>query len=326
MICIKFDGDITNGADSIEAAMGGALRELISLATLLAVDNEVRLYLKTNCQWKHGDVQIIPVSEFGSNILDNTDVYIGNIPLPGNYPNIRKCLYQWIDYAEIQIYEDVDLVITDTWRGKMRYMGQGYKAVVFFPCVEPHGETGERDASKILFVGAIHGGKRPDLAIGAMTMLPHYKLHVIGHIGNLQDFGDLGRQQDMAYYQQCKDLAGDNVVFRGALPYSEMLHEMQRATAIIIPYCSVNEFNTNVALEAIANGCVPVIANGLVDYLTGRDSIGVANQDKLTPEDIARALLERENELDEIRINAMSVARGIAAYCKGEMIDAILGK
>jgi len=324
VICIKFDGDITDGADSVEDAMGGAQRELISLAALLCAEGEVRVYLKTRQQWRHGDVHVLPVEEFTWDVLDSTAVYIGNLLLADDYPRVRQCLYQWIDYAEI--HGDVDLVITDTWRGKIKYTGQGRDAVVLFPYVEPNCGADERDASKILFVGAIHGGKRPDLAIEAMSLLPNYTLHVIGRAGNPQYFGQQGVDADAAYYQQCRDVAGDNVVFRGELPYSEMLREMQTASAIIIPYCSVNEFNTNVALEAISNGCVPVVADGLVDYLSDRACIRLPNQQWLSPEHIADIFLSQKSNLEEIRLNAMTVAGGIANYCKGEMIRAILGK
>lgn len=319
---IYFDG---GGADNIEDAMGGGVRELISLATLLSDYSTVTMFLETGCAWQHGNVNIEPLKDLTPEIYACSDLFVGNnLLFDMDVPCMRKCFYQWIDYAGVP--DGVDLVITDTWRGKIKYIQQGYDAVVLFPYLSVYESLQSRDGTKLLFVGALHNGKRPDLAIEAMKRLSGYELHVIGHTGNTMDFGQRGIEVDAEYFQRCRESAGGNVIFRGELPYSDMIKEMQTATAIIIPYCSANEFNTNVALEAVANGCVPIIASGLVDYLSDTDCVRLPNQSRLTPQDIADALMDRVHELAGIRISAMSVAKGIAAYCKREMLDAILGK
>jgi glycosyltransferase involved in cell wall biosynthesis len=318
-IAIYFDG---GGAYSFSEAMGGGLRELINLAKMLSLQHQVTFYMPIERQWGQHNIDFQPLDNFAN----TQDVLITNNLTYADKRNKRSrvVFYQWVDYAGIP--DGVDAVLTDTAQGVANYTRQGFKSILFHSMTPIGGKYKPKDDTKILFVGAIHNGKRPDLAILAVSQLDDYTLHVIGHEGNLLSVTPEHRDQDHKYIEYCKSICGDNILWHGTLPYRNMLNHMEEASVIIIPYCSDNEFNTNVAMEAIANGCVPIIADGLVDYLDKTNSVPLPNQRELTPIHIVDAIKTNCNHYDVLREKCWEKAEQILTYCKGEMIDAILGK
>lgn len=297
--------------DSVEQPMGGMQRELINIGLILAERYDTKLYLPTTKPFTYNNL-----------IFTNTLNCYDYVDIGVNYPiHCRKnIVYDFSDRG--QFNTKFDLVITDTKRGKEKYEKDGYRSLVFFPIIPIGGNDSIRERKKILSVGAINVGKRTDLAISAINLLPEYELHIIG-----MERGKSAGWQGIYvedYYAYCKSISGSNVIWRGALPYSEVISEMQSSEMIIIPYCSDEEFNTDVALEAISNGCVPLIANGLTDYLEEAEAVFLPNQKYLSPSIIVNAIKSiSDDELKFRRNRCYNKANEIYKYCTTEMKDII---
>ena len=297
--------------DSVEQPIGGMERELMSIGVILAERYDTTLYLNTTRPWAYNGLEFRPFNEkiMPVDIAVNCDV-----------PSKKRIVYWFHDRGTIPV--DIDLVITDTKRGVEKYKQDGYHTVLFYPPTSIGGENVLRDPQKILFVGAINVGKRVDLAIEAVNLLPEYELHVIGM--------ERGKEAEWCgryvkdYQRYCKAISKNNIIWRGPLPYSKVIKEMQTAQMIIIPYCSDEEYNTDVALEAISNGCVPLIAEGLTDYFGENEAVFLTNQRQLNPEIIAEAIVSlSEDELKSRQGKCYQKAEEIYRYCITDMKNII---
>lgn len=286
--------------EPIAKVMGGWERELYSVGKMLEHTHDVQY-----C-----------VDSFPDRCDILVTIYCANVKAK------RVCYHVFHDRASL-IPNNVDLVLTDTQRGKTKYEGMGYKATPLYPVVNLGGYENKRASKKLLFVGSIHVGKRPDLAIEAMKGLPDYTLHIIGSTYHSTK-AEWNARWVEDYPSYCKSICGKNVIWRGELTYRDLIIEMQNAEMCIIPYCSDNEFNTNVALECLANGCVPLIAEGLVDYFNGDEGIFLSNQRELTSSDITEAIKSlNSKEISVFRANCWRTATDIWRYCNTEVKDAI---
>lgn len=309
---IFFDGGYCK-FNNLEQALGGAERELVAVASLLSTKYEVMFYGNVASPFSEKHVAFKP--SYTRDIDDADLIVSNNLDVIFN-SHCRRYYYNWTDrYNTPMPISDVDLVITDTQRGKKMFEQLGCKAMVLYPLVRLGGFKSKRDPSKILFVGRLSNRqKRPDFAIKAMNFMKGGILHIIGS-------HQTENKAQLDFIQYCQSICNNRVIWRGELPYSELIKELQSASLVIIPYCDANEFNCNVALEAIANGCVPVIAEGLVDYFHGSE--GAFLPQDLTPEMIAEAIESTDTEA--CRTHGWETAREIWEYCNHEMKEVLLG-
>jgi glycosyltransferase involved in cell wall biosynthesis len=112
--------------------------------------------------------------------------------------------------------------------------------------VEPSPYAG--DATKLLFVGRLVPFKCADIAIKALSRLPHeVKLTIVGDGPERQSLEALARERAVV----------ERVTFTGWLPQRETLQHYREAGAFVFP--SVRESGGAVVLDAMAAG-LPVIA------------------------------------------------------------------
>jgi glycosyltransferase involved in cell wall biosynthesis len=302
--------------DNWQVSAGGAERELVYLGMLLADDNDVTFYGRTESEWYHNGLCVKPSEE----ICDSFDIFISNNTCPNS--SAKYCYYTWTDFVTISALPD--LIITDTKRGKALYEIQGHKSIVLYPPIKPAGFDSNRDMQKVLFVGRHTPDKGLDIAIEAANLMPDKKLHVIGN--SCLDSSKVPGMNVVSevYYKHCRELSAENIIWRGNLEYDVVLSEMRSANMIIIPYQTSNEYNTNVALEAIANGCVPVIAYGLTDYLTPDNAVILPDARNLKPEFVAM-IISNIHDTERYREAGWRTAKEIYDYCNNELKETICG-
>jgi len=107
------------------------------------------------------------------------------------------------------------------------------------------GEAGSRNKNQFVFVGRLERDqKRPDLAIGAVGLVPGARLDMVGEGTELERIKTLTRDME-------------NVQLLGRLPHAEVSNLMSGAIGFVIP--SRYEGNPKVVIEALAAG-LPVVA------------------------------------------------------------------
>jgi len=122
-------------------------------------------------------------------------------------------------------------------------------------CYAPpaHAQRASLQNDSVLWVGTIHGYKRPEMFLEIAERLPHRRFVMIGgpSIG--------GERLKPGYYEAIRDRAArlPNVEFTGFLPLAEVEHCFDRARLLVLT--SVYEGMPNVFLQAWARG-VPTVA------------------------------------------------------------------
>ena len=107
------------------------------------------------------------------------------------------------------------------------------------------GDAGSRNKDQFVFVGRLESDqKRPELAIGAVGLVPGARLDMVGEGPELERIKTLTRDME-------------NVQLLGRLPHAEVSKLMGGAIGFVIP--SRYEGNPKVVIEALAAG-LPVIA------------------------------------------------------------------
>ncbi len=146
---------------------------------------------------------------------------------------------------------------------------------------------GERIANQILFVGAIRPVKGLDILLRALRVLANegraVQLLVIG-----EAFYGAYRQEELRLKQLMSELnLSDRVQFAGKQPLSELVRQMQRSAALVLP--SRAESLGMVLVEALACG-TPVIATrcgGPEDIVNDRVGVLVPPED---PDALAKGI------------------------------------
>ncbi|HZE61723.1 MAG TPA: glycosyltransferase family 4 protein [Burkholderiales bacterium] len=126
-------------------------------------------------------------------------------------------------------------------------------AIVIPSCYELAKDAKPGNGDRVLWVGTIHGYKRPEILLEIAQRLPHRKFVMIGgpSIG--------GERLKAGYYEAIRDRAAGlpNVEFTGFLPLAGVEPWFDRARLLVLT--SVYEGMPNVFLQAWARG-VPTVA------------------------------------------------------------------
>ena len=154
----------------------------------------------------------------------------------------------------------------------------------------------------LLYVGRMMlGVKRPDLAVQAFVRVagefPSWRLHVVG--------ADHSTTLGMTTWEYCRGLVPDTlreqVRYFGRLAPGEVQEAYRRAKILIMP--SAFEPFGMVAIEAMREGCVPVVATGTAPVdIVGDDELVFANGScedlvaRLRPLMASDALLQRKRQ------------------------------
>ena len=117
----------------------------------------------------------------------------------------------------------------------------------------PHAQRAKVENDRVLWVGTIHGYKRPEIFLELAERLPHRRFVMIGgpSIG--------GERLKAGYFEEIRDRAArlPNLEFTGFLPLAEVEPWFDRARLLVLT--SVYEGMPNVFLQAWARG-VPTVS------------------------------------------------------------------
>ncbi|HEV3330988.1 MAG TPA: glycosyltransferase [Bryobacteraceae bacterium] len=166
----------------------------------------------------------------------------------------------------------------------------------------------ERLKEQILFVGAIRPVKGVDILLRALRILAHK-----GRSTNLVLIGEAYygayRQEEIRLRKLTSELnLEDRVRFAGKQPFPELVRQMQRSAALVLP--SRAESLGMVLVEALACG-TPVVATrcgGPEDIVTNQVGMLVAPED---PEALAKGIehvLDHQADYDPARLRAHALA------------------
>jgi glycosyltransferase involved in cell wall biosynthesis len=149
-------------------------------------------------------------------------------------------------------------------------------AVVIPSCYEPPERKAAQEKDLVLWVGTLHGGKRPELLLELAARLPRQRFAMVGGPSS----------QDPACLERIRARAAalPNVEFTGFLPLAEVEPWFDRARVLV--NTSVYEGMPNVFLQAWARG-VPTIATvdvGMPAHRVASDVGGLAREVRLLTE------------------------------------------
>lgn len=177
-------------------------------------------------------------------------------------------------------------------------------------------DLGLQDAEVLLYVGRIAGEKGLDFLLRAFARIvverPHARLLLVGDGPGEAELRELARELGI----------GDRVVFRGAVPHSQV--PQYAAAADLFVFSSVTETQGVVLIEAMAAGTpvVAVEAPGSVDVLDKGGGLLVPLEEDAFAEAVIDLLRDRRR-LEELSQQAVRVVRQYAIPVATERLLAV---
>jgi glycosyltransferase involved in cell wall biosynthesis len=188
--------------------------------------------------------------------------------LPGQGGQIRYARDRWLFRRGMAAVDRI-VVQNEAQRRDCRAV-YGRDAIVIPSCYEPPAGAASR-GDRVLWVGTMHPGKRPEMLLELARRLPHRRFLMIG--------GPAGGKEN-PYYAGVRAAAAalPNVEFAGFLPLAEVERRFDEARLLVLT--SEYEGMPNVFLQAWARG-VPTVSTVEAGAPANRVVAGV---DELGPE------------------------------------------
>lgn len=219
-------------------------------------------------------------------------------------------LYRFLPYMR-STYRDASAILVGssrTWDEQSSHAAR----VFFIPengihdaMVKPRASRPAHERLELIFVGRLVPLKACDLALEAAAPL------ILGGRANFTVVGD-GRERVALEALVDRLGIGSGVRFTGELKHAQAMAEFERADVLVFP--SVRDFGGGVVFEALAYGCVPVVADygGPADIVTQDVGLKIALTDAArTRDDFTRAL--ESLHADRARLAQMSAAGQVYA-------------